>query len=678
MTTFVEFRDTVNQKIVNMTVNSTPVFRVALDEEALYNLYLDSFPEGTNKIFRERREYDCTCCRRFIRDVGALVTLDAELNLVSIWDIQVGGYYQPVVNAMAAFVKQHAIADSYLHIQREVGELSNFEIKDGKQKEWNHFHTKLHPRLVKGGELIPSTLGEWRTNFEMLERSLREISLDSANIVMELIDQNSLYKGAEKRNVVNNFIKAKREYDALPEEKRVNHCWLVSQELGKGGRFRGDVIGTLLEDLSEGVDLEVAVKKFEDKVSGTNYQRPTALVTPAMVKKAQEKVVELGMVDSLERRFAVAGDLTINNVLFADRSIKPAMKNAFDVLAKESAKPVQSLDKVEKISIADFIVNVLPKAGSLEMLFTPKLKANLVSLIAPVHESAPNLFQWDNPFSWSYNGEVADAIKERVKAAGGNVEGELRVSLAWHNADDLDLHIHEPKGGHIYFSRNARHSAVSGGLLDVDMNGLDGRDDVNPVENVTWAKESRMAEGVYTVVVNQYSVRSTDRPGFTVQMEYKGQVFTFEHPARVKGGDNVIVLKFKYSKANGVEIIESMGHSESAQKASEAWGIHTNSFHPVKMMMFSPNHWDGEQTGHKHYFFMLDGCQNPDPARGFYNEFLKPELKEHRKVFELLAGKMKAEPTPDQLSGLGFSSTVANSVHVKVGGAFNRVLEVMF
>ena len=91
--------------------------------------------------------------------------------------------------------------------------------------------------------------------------------------------------------------------------------------------------------------------------------------------------------------------------------------------------------------------------------------------------------------------------------------------------------------------------------------------------------------------------------------------------------------------------------------------------------MLSPNHWDGQTIGNKHYFFMLEGCTNPDPVRGFYNEFLSEDLRPHRKVFEALSSSMKCIPTKDQLSGLGFSSTIRNELFVKVD---NRPYKIIF
>ena len=48
----------------------------------------------------------------------------------------------------------------------------------------------------------------------------------------------------------------------------------------------------------------------------------------------------------------------------------------------------------------------------------------------------------------------------------------------------------------------------------------------------------------------------------------------------------------------------------------------------------------------------------------------------HRKVFELLAGKTKVEPSDDQLSGVGLSSTVNNYVYLRVTGKTKRIFRV--
>ena len=91
--------------------------------------------------------------------------------------------------------------------------------------------------------------------------------------------------------------------------------------------------------------------------------------------------------------------------------------------------------------------------------------------------------------------------------------------------------------------------------------------------------------------------------------------------------------------------------------------------------MLSPNHWDENEIGNKHYMFMLQGCKNPEPTRGIYNEYLINELTEHRKVFEVLGAQTLCPVVDEQLSGIGFSSTRNDLVAIRVTDTQGSVRE---
>ena len=109
-----------------------------------------------------------------------------------------------------------------------------------------------------------------------------------------------------------------------------------------------------------------------------------------MILKAEAKVKELGYESALTRRFAVTEDLTINNVIFADRSTKPAM-GVFDQLIEDAPVNNKNLDKVEEIGIEEFIKTIIPKADSIELLVSNMHASNFMSLIAPVDKESKNM-----------------------------------------------------------------------------------------------------------------------------------------------------------------------------------------------------------------------------------------------------------------------------------------------
>lgn len=667
---FKKFAALIDHQFTSL-VRKGALYRVEVDRDTLWNLYLSSFPEGSNPIYIERTEHDCNCCKNFIRDVGNVVYINGD-KLETIWDIEIDGPYGIVAKAMSDFVKTRRIEDIFTHHSPNAGaEKSVQYLATGATKNWNHFFCTIPSNYVTKDKSVASNV---RTTVEVLERSFNEIKEDAITIVEDLIDQNSLYRGEEFKNVVTLFKKAKKTYSGIPDElKRRMFIW--NNINTPFSRIKNSVIGTLLCDLSEGDDIDGAVRSFEAKVAPTNYKRPTALITKGMIDQAMKTINELGLEPALQRRFAVAEDLTINNVLFVDKSTSRLMQGGLlDTLMTEVKVSDKSYSKVEEVAIADFITNVLPNISSIEALVDSRHESNLMSIIAPVNKEAPNILKWNNNFSWSYNGDITDSIKERVKKAGGSLEGCLRTSLSWFNHDDLDIHVFEPTGYEIEFGNKGRLSPNSG-MLDVDMNVTATTRE--PVENIVWKSPERMAKGWYKVYVNNFNKRETADVGFVIQVEFQGTIknLSYKKGLGQKAAVPVVDLFWNGETVSEVKIHKDV---EESTMSKEIWGVTTNQFNKVNLLTISPNHWDGQTIGNKHYFFILEKCLNPNATRGLYNEFLNGSLDTHRKVFETIGNKLRCEPTEKQLSGLGFSSTKKDSLVCKVSGNFNRTLKITF
>lgn len=688
---FKDFVKAIQKNLQQMSKDSSRLFTVNVDTEELYNLYLDSFPAGTNEIYRERREYDCSCCRHFIRDVGNVVSIkNGELH--TIWGINPvsDDKYNVVAAALDTYVKQKAVLGVFLKKEKRIGTPENREmLPTGKINKYEHFFVDLPEICIFKecyGHTLEGDLSQFRDVRNVFKRSLDEISKEAVDTVLELIAQNSLYKGAEWKKQLTEFKNYQKEYGKLTDKQK--ELWIWEKSISAGaviGKIRNHSIGTLLVNISEGMDLDLAVRKYEQIVAPVNYKRPKAIFTKKMLEDAKKTITELGYMDSLQRRFATLDDITVNNILFSNKDAAKRITGAmdlFDEMEQDVAIDPKRFSKVEEISAEDFIKNVLPVAKELEVYLENKHIQNMVSLIAPEVADAKTMFKWNNGMSWAYTGNITDSdIKENVKAAGGSVTGIVRFSIQWNDGNgkdnsDLDAHCLEPQGGdHIYFSHKI--SRYTGGELDIDITDPIYQCKSNggvAVENITYPSKERMKPGTYKFYVNQYSFRNSQ--GFKAEVEVNGEIHSYEYNAPVRG--NVDVAEVILDQSGNFKVVDKLP-GNCATISKDVWGIKTLQFTPVSVVCYSPNYWDEQKgIGHQHLFFMLKDCINPEEPNGYYNEFLKPELEQHRRVFETLGAKAHVKDVDDQLSGVGFSLTKRNDLIIKVKGATERVVKVKF
>lgn len=675
-------------------LSTRPLFVVDVPADKLWETYLNAYPADT-PIFRSRKDHDCSCCRHFIRDLGNVVALNPDGTYATVWGFPVPGEptYQKIAFDMNELLMQYPIRDAFLTESPKLGTDVNRATIDGVVHAFNHFHVNNIPaKAIAARRDIPTRLGVMRTNKEMVEKALTLITDDAVSEVLEMIASNSLYRGEEHKAAVIGLRDLKAKFKAAPCTLNA-FAWLNLDSTV--ARIKNTVIGTLLEDLSEGKDLEYAVKSFEQKVAPMNYKRPTALVTPKMIEKAREEVASLGLLDALHRRYATLADISVNDVLFADRTAKPRMKDvdAFSALAANMPINPKTFDRVDEVPVDTFLNDVLPTAKTLEVLFENKQVGNLVSLVTEAVPGSARLFKWDNPFSWSYNGDLADSeMRRAVQERGGRVDGVFRFTHSWNhpgsrNASLMDLHVFLPKstisradgvndhyGNQERVGWNHRKHQGTQGVQDVDYVQLAPVDYI-PVENITFPDIKRMPDGEYVCKVHNWSLRGPTQGGFKAEIEFDGQIFEYsvERPLKNKEWMTVAVVT---KKGEGFTIEHKLPASSMSRNE---WGIETGQFHRVNAVLQSPNHWVGEKgIGNRHTFFLLANCVNAGNARGFYNEFLRGELEPHRKVLEMIGSRQRTDETPDQLSGLGFSSTKKETVIVRVTGTVSRVLKVTF
>lgn len=683
------------------------LFRSKVTGNQVWEAYMRGF--GEDPIFRdpESSVHNCNQCKHFFHRYGNIVAIAEDNSIMTMYDGDTTDEYRESFRLMSEMLRNAPIEDVFvetfdylykavyarctkndsmfaLNLDHTVKRYTKEEsekfgvVKPNEIRTFNHFCVRVPKEFIHfGHETVESIQGRLREDKKVFKRALDEIPSDTLQLVIDLIDQGSLLNGDTHKYKVVEFLNLSRQYNSLSAAEKDNWCWVKSYKYNLA-RFRNELIGTLCVELAEGKDLNAACQDWNRRVDPANYMKATAPITQQMIDNAKAFIIENGYEESFTRRCATMEDIKVSDILHAnvgDGNIKPV--SVLDGIKPTSTRHKRSeFDGVEVVSIDKFMKDILPGCTSVDVFLLNSHKNNFVTLTTPVNKDSKPIFKWGNNFGWTYNGNLAgkSEIKEAVKAAGGFVNAPFRFSIMW-NEDgrsfcDLDAHAKEPTGIEIYYgSFKGRKTPVCGGMLDVDM--------IRPagvgVENIFWNEPERIKDGAYRFFIVNYD--HGHNSGAKAEIAFGDEVFTYVVDHELKGTVDIAVVHIKNGMISHVD--QSKYLVDNNATSTEIYGLETNMFHKVNLVCLSPNHWDGA-FGNKHYFFMLESAKAPEAIRGFHNEFLIPELLEHRKVMEVLGATLKVESTDKQLSGLGFNATVRDEVVLRLQGSHKRVIKVQF
>lgn len=139
--------------------------------------------------------------------------------------------------------------------------------------------------------------------------------------------------------------------------------------------------------------------------------------------------------------------------------------------------------------------------------------------------------------------------------------GELRINLKWNTYDDLDLHVFDPSGNHIYYSNKEAVSKGSIGKLDVDAN-FGGNKSKSPQENVFW--QTNPPSGDYKIIVKHFSIHEKEEVPFVLSIfSQKGKRKIIYGKVNHASFPSMLVAEIHYIRGRGItEIIEKKVETE--------------------------------------------------------------------------------------------------------------------
>lgn len=254
--TFKQFNTLLKAQFTLM-LNMGTLYSVDTNEEQLTEVYLSGFKN--DPVFRcdEASQHDCRNCFKFLRDMGHAIVLDENNNIVTLFDFEIEDeIYAPVAKAMSEFIKSRTITNIFLLEFKElfkapyeagvkknntdfaVGMPVNYKrytdeeaalypdtVEVDKQYEFHHLHARVPAQYVNTTNAsIASLMAEKRDIVSVFARGMREVSIETLEIVQDLAERGALRDGGTYLPGIKAYIQLKNEYLVSEESTRANWC----------------------------------------------------------------------------------------------------------------------------------------------------------------------------------------------------------------------------------------------------------------------------------------------------------------------------------------------------------------------------------------------------------------------------------------------------------------------
>lgn len=380
-----------------------PIFETNIDGDRIWELYLEGFTDPV-----QRQYHNCSACRTFFKRYGGLAVVGES------------GVLQPLL--WTQFILDRTlklVPELYSSISKIAGAVGKAQISNvflssegvyGQAQTgiWRHIHIK--PKKVFKATKLKTAFqaaAEKKEEFGTVARFLSEYELDHLAQVYEIAKSDSLYRNEKIFGQAEWLFTLKTEIESTKNSlSKRNIIWKAVATAPAGFCHpRSSMINTLLEDLEQGYGIELAAKRFADKMNPIKYQRPQAAPTAGNIQRAEKIVADLGIQESLKRRFATEEDILAWVWRPESRSVKQQTASVFgDLVPKGEVKEPTSRGLKETMTWTKFRDKLLPSVTRIQ-LHVPGSYRMFTTFVTAEDPNAPPILQWDhennrNPVSW--------------------------------------------------------------------------------------------------------------------------------------------------------------------------------------------------------------------------------------------------------------------------------------
>lgn len=364
----------------------------------LYDIFLNNLP------VEARNHYNCNACRNFINRYGNLVRVDEDgvihpAMLFGSWP----SFFTDSLRAMDKAISNSKITHPFITSEKRLG--------IPKTGIWSHMAVDV-PRDMRWADKLKTAdqrMSELKQDHEILWNAISKYSVDTVKTAVNLLSSNSLFR-SEK------FIAQARWFLDILEMKSSykstyrNLIWRRVVKAPAGYcHVPGSTLGSLLDDIQEGMDFDTIKNRFNAKVDPLRYQRPQVAPAAQNVARAEKIVAELGLTDSLRRRYARLDEI---QTIWKPTAKKVQTTTAYGIFGHLKTKDSTAKRTSNDISAPattmtwdKFCRTVLPNAKKIEYKSSQWGTAPYAAILTAADMDAPPIIAWDrdderNPFSW--------------------------------------------------------------------------------------------------------------------------------------------------------------------------------------------------------------------------------------------------------------------------------------
>jgi hypothetical protein len=441
------FLDRVRARFL-LNVGTGPLFTTNV--EGLWGIYLDTFLAGN------RQYHDCHSCRHFIERFGGLVTIGVDgVAQPAIWNVDDAD----ILHAEAFAKMEHAVRRATVN-----GVFLSPLPEWGSDVTgiWRHLHVVPPKELVFSmrTRTADQVMAEKREDFKNVQRALEEFGAPLVAQALSLLNTEALYR-SEKVIGPAQWLSDLHTRIAEFKGRRTNLVWRAVATAPAGFCHpRSSMVGTLLEDLAQGLSVDTVARRFKDKMDPEQYRRPQVAPAAGNIEQAEKIIAQLGIERSLLRRYARVEE--IEAIWRPTPEPKREGGGVFGHLKPKDTKTPAPLNVSGPTMTFDkFRRTLMENAKSIE-LFVPSV-GSFAALCTAQNLDAPPILQWDredrrNPFSWYlYHGGSPASNWGLISGQWANVTAISLWPTRWFGAT-----YSNQKNGCIFVLRGAKDARASG------------------------------------------------------------------------------------------------------------------------------------------------------------------------------------------------------------------------